>query len=258
MDKASRVYSVTNLAFSYNPDITYFQNINLEIYSGEKVAIIGPNGSGKSTLLNLLSGLEKPQMGNIELFGDDLSNKSNRQRSCLVTYLSQFGKHTSINLEVVEFIEMGLFSEQGRFEHLSVTQKKRIKDAMQLFDVSDLQNRPISTLSGGEYQRARLARSFVREPKVYLLDEPSSALDVKFQLRLWQHIGCSEGDTVIAAVHNIDIATQIFDRILVLNSRGELICDTKEMTTDILEDAFEVGVQKIEFAEKVHWYFSTS
>lgn len=260
MGKSNLVYNVTNLGFRHEGGTgDHFKDINLEIYSGEKVAIIGPNGSGKSTLLNLLAGFAIPAKGRIEFLGSEFSERTLRERAQLFTYLPQFGKNTGIDLRVFEFIEMGLFSEQGRFEHLSPTQTDRIKSALAMFDLTAFQERKIATLSGGEYQRARLARSFVRSPDIYLLDEPSAALDVRFQLKLWQKIhGLEDGNesTIIAAVHDIDIATRVFDRVLVLDKNGVLVADTKEMTTTILEEAFGVGVKKLTFDDTVHWFFN--
>ncbi len=255
MDNPNIVYKITNLSFSHDKEKEQLRGLNLDIHAGEKIAVLGPNGCGKSTLLNLLSGYIEPNEGEIFLKGENLSTLSPLERAKVLTYLSQSGPSINLDLSLFDFVEMGLFSEQGRFDNTSKEQRERIEMAIALFDLSALKTRAVTTLSGGEFQRARLARSFLRKPKIVLLDEPSAALDIKYQLKLWEHLGSLQSHTVIAALHNIDTASRVFNRCLLFNAQGELVADTEELNAKDLENAFQVKVKFIDFQEGGHWFF---
>ena len=187
------VLSLQNIGFYYGqqPALT---GIDLRLMDGEILGIIGPNGSGKSTLLNVMGGLLTPRDGEIRLRGRPLCELSRPELARDVAMVAQenYFRFAFTALEVVLM---------GRYPHLKRLQFEGRRDmdaamhALEATQAADLADRPIHELSGGERQRVLIARALAQEPRVMLLDEPTSFLDLKFKRDIFRLIAALSRDT---------------------------------------------------------------
>ena len=189
---------VTNLTHYYNKDLA-LQNINLEIKSGEFVAIIGESGSGKSTLLSILSTLLKPTSGDIVYEGTNYKDIKNIDefRKNNIGFIFQF--HYLINyLSVKENINLA--NEKAS--------KKEILDLLTLLGIENLIDKYPNEISGGQRQRVAIARALINNPKVIFADEPTGNLDSKNSLNVFEIFKslCEKGTTIIVATHDKELA----------------------------------------------------
>lgn len=189
------------------------QNVNLEVKPGEFFSILGPSGCGKTTLLRMISGIEAPSKGELSWNGQRLNDIPAHERQFNLV----FQKYALFpHLDVFENIAFGLRIKKLGNEEIS----SRVKEILSLVRMEEYSNRKIQTLSGGQAQRIALARALVNRPRVVLLDEPLSALDLKlrkqmqFELReLQKNLKC----TFILVTHDQDEALSLSDRIAVMN-----------------------------------------
>lgn len=189
---------ITNLTHYYNKDLA-LQNINLEIKSGEFVAIIGESGSGKSTLLSILSTLLKPSSGDIVYEGTNYKDIKNIDefRKNNIGFIFQF--HYLINyLSVKENINLA--NEKAS--------KKEILDLLTLLGIENLIDKYPNEISGGQRQRVAIARALINNPKVIFADEPTGNLDSKNSLNIFEIFKslCEKGTTIIVATHDKELA----------------------------------------------------
>ncbi|MBY0464597.1 MAG: sulfate ABC transporter ATP-binding protein [Burkholderiales bacterium] len=198
-------------------DFHALNNINLEIDSGELVALLGPSGCGKTTLLRIIAGLETADTGNIFFSGEDTTDKHVRDRN--VGFVFQ---HYALfrHMTVFENVAFGL-RVKPRGERPSEAQiKTKVHDLLKLVQLDWLADRYPSQLSGGQRQRIALARALAVEPKVLLLDEPFGALDAKVrkELRRWlRRLHDELHVTSIFVTHDQEEALEVADRVVLMN-----------------------------------------
>lgn len=197
------------------------QNINLEINSGELVALLGPSGCGKTTLLRIIAGLEVPDSGNIIFNGEDATDKHVRERQ--VGFVFQ---HYALfkHMSVFDNVAFGLRVRPRETRPSEAEIKKRVMHLLKMVQLDWLAERYPAQLSGGQRQRIALARSLAVEPKVLLLDEPFGALDAKVrkELRRWlRHLHDELHVTSVFVTHDQEEALEVADRIVVMN-KGQI------------------------------------
>ena len=202
-------------------DATVLQDVSFDIAAGCFLAIVGPNGSGKSTLVRVLLGLVAPRKGHAALFGADAGAHS--ERIGYVPQLKTFDR--TFPATALELVVTGL----RRTWPGKVTRAEREAAVAALTRVgaAQLERRPLARLSGGELQRAYLARALVREPDLVLLDEPATGVDYLAEhdlyslLEAYQHEGVARQRpvTVVMVTHDLAVARFHADRVLVLNRR---------------------------------------
>ncbi|WP_372632247.1 heme ABC transporter ATP-binding protein [Cohnella sp.] len=195
------------------------RGVNVRVDTGEFFGIIGPNGSGKSTLLKLLSGIERAQSGDVSLGGRELGGYARKELARLLAVLQQDAL-PPLGYTVREVVEMGRYPYQSWLGGEKEDPEERIGKVMEKLDLTRLSDRPVSELSGGERQRAALAKTLVQEPNVLMLDEPTTFLDIGFQLQMMDYIRDWQRDnglTVVAVLHDLNLAAQYCDRLLVLH-----------------------------------------
>jgi iron complex transport system ATP-binding protein len=203
---------VENLSFSYGVAVL-LQNVNVSFPEGKFTVILGKNGSGKSTLLKLIAGILTPQKGKIRIMGKDLGTIGMAERAKLVGYLSQF--HQPVFPFTVEEVVL-----TGRASYIFSMPKPgdraRSLEAIRRVGIEDLRGRPYNELSGGERQMVMIARVLAQEPRIILLDEPISHLDLANQIRFMALAkGLSKaGMTVLAVLHDPNIAFRYGDDFL--------------------------------------------
>lgn len=185
-------------------------HLNGEIPVGSLTAIVGPNGAGKSTLLKGIVGTLQPLEGRI-----DLSMGPQAQ----IAYLPQAADiDRSFPLSVYDLVAMGLWSKAGLFGGVRRKDRVRIEEAMAAVGLMGFERRPISSLSGGQMQRALFARLLLQDAGLILLDEPFTAIDAKTTadlldlVRRWQ----DEARTVVAVLHDLDVVRRVFPNTLLI------------------------------------------
>jgi iron complex transport system ATP-binding protein len=209
-----------DVTFGYRPTRPVLRQISLTVEPGTFLAIVGPNGAGKSTLVNLLAGLLKPLSGTIAIAGADLrSYKPSQlaQRVALVRqeFIPAFGFSVAETVVMARTLHFG----QAGFE--SQTDRAIADEAMELTDTHQFAARPLASLSGGERQRVFLARALAQDTPILLLDEPTSFLDLRHQVAIYdllKSVQQVKGRTVIAVTHDLNLAAQYCDRVLLLGS----------------------------------------
>lgn len=193
-------------------------NVNLEIQTGELVALLGPSGSGKTTLLRIIAGLEFADSGTVRFDGRDISDRTARERR--VGFVFQ---HYALfrHMTVFENIAFGL-RVRPRSDRPSRNEiKEKVHELLRLIQLETLAQRYPSQLSGGQRQRVALARALAVEPKVLLLDEPFGALDakVRMELRRWlRQLHDQIHITSVFVTHDQEEALEVADRIVVMNN----------------------------------------
>ncbi len=203
------------------------RNVSLTIAAGEVLGILGPNGSGKSTLLKILMRILVPQLGTVEWFGqppDAFSQSDVARHVAFVPQETQQAFPFTIN----EMVLMGRYPHHDRTWGLgweSSHDRAVAMQAMRDLDVAHLGTRLITNVSGGERQRAVVARALTQEPEVLLLDEPTAFLDLHHQLdiaRIIRRLNRERELTVILVSHDLNLASQYCDRLLLLRE-GEVV-----------------------------------
>ena len=193
------------------------KDVNLEVGTGELVALLGPSGSGKTTLLRIIAGLEFPSAGSILFGGEDASRRDARSRQ--VGFVFQ---HYALfrHMSVFENVAFGLRVRPRSLRPSKTEIKDRVTELLRLVQLEGLAARYPSQLSGGQRQRVALARALAVEPKVLLLDEPFGALDarVRQELRTWlRRLHDDLHITSVFVTHDQEEALEVADRIVVMN-----------------------------------------
>lgn len=219
---------------------TVLQEIDLSLEQGEFTCIIGPNGSGKSTLLKNLAALLTPGKGEIILDGKELRRWARKEIALRLATVSQ-GRGAGFNFVVEDVVAMGRYPYIDRFSPMREADRRAVNRAMHLTGCYHLRERELFALSGGEQQRVILARALAQETPYLLLDEPTSFLDLGYQvelLELLQSLNTRERVTIVAVMHDLNLASR-YCRKLIMLYRGKIYaCGTpKEVLTreNILE-----------------------
>ncbi len=197
---------------------TALNNVDLEIPSGELVALLGPSGSGKTTLLRIIAGLEFADTGNVRFDGKDISDRTVRERR--VGFVFQ---HYALfrHMTVFENIAFGLKVRPRQSRPSRVQIRTKVQELLKLIQLETLAQRYPSQLSGGQRQRVALARAFAVEPSVLLLDEPFGALDAKVRLELRRWLRQLHDEIHVTSVfvtHDQEEALEVADRVVVMNN----------------------------------------
>ena len=192
--------------------------ITLDIPGGACTAVLGPNGSGKSTLLRLLLGVLSPHAGGAWFQGRALADWPRAAIAREIGVVPQ-GEELAFPVGVRELVAMGRYPYLGSWRREGAEDRRAIEEAMRRCDVLHLAERLVSTLSGGELQRARIARALAQEPSVLALDEPTAALDISHEMAIFEllrELGRS-GVTVLLSTHNLNLAARYADRLVLLH-----------------------------------------
>lgn len=235
-----------NITFGYG-DKPLLYDVSLRVQKGEMVGLLGPNGSGKTTLLRLISGLLHPQYGTILLEGRELQHWGRRGAAQRIAVVPQ-ELHIPFAFTVKHMVSLGRtpFVKPFLGERTQHDQAV-VEDALQAAGVAPFAERIFNELSGGERQRVMIAMALAQEPSLLLLDEPTSHLDIKYQietLELVQRLNRARGVAVIAAMHDLNLASRYFSRLL-LFQRG-IVADAgpaEVLEPALLSRVYEVDVR---------------
>ncbi|MDB5055371.1 MAG: yvrA [Bacilli bacterium] len=200
------------------------QDIDFHVAKGAFFGIIGPNGSGKSTLMQTISGIEPASEGNIWLEGKPVHAYSTKELARWVTVLQQDAL-PPVRFSVREVVEMGRYPFQNWLGEETKDCTALIDAIMDKLSIRELADRQVELLSGGERQRVALAKSMAQQPRLLLLDEPTTFLDIGYQIQMMDYIRSWQqeaGLTIVAVLHDLNLAAQYCDQLLVLN-QGRIV-----------------------------------
>ena len=222
---------------------TLLDGVTLDAGRGQLVGLIGPNGAGKSTLLRAVSGILGCRDGAVRLDGADLESLSAREVAAGLALVPQIAPYTH-GFTCVELVLMGRYPHLGRFQVEGREDDRIARDAMRLTGIEPLADRTLDTLSGGERQRVFVSRALAQQPRVLLLDEPTSNLDVLHQLKVFDLVRrlVDDGLTAIAAIHDLNTAARYCDRLVLLHG-GRVLAEgppEEVLSPETIEAAFGV------------------
>lgn len=204
---------VKNLKFSIdNKEI--LKDISFDVPKGSFVGIIGPNGSGKSTLLKNIYRLYKPSSGKIILDNKDLFTMKDKECAKEIAVLAQ-ESNSQFDFTVEQIVKMGRYPYKSVFEDYSKDDLKMVSEMLKKVGLDDYSNRSFSNLSGGEKQRALIARALVQNTDFLILDEPTNHLDIGYQIQLMDLVK-SMKITTLSAIHDMNIASMYCDYLIVM------------------------------------------
>jgi iron complex transport system ATP-binding protein len=206
------------VTLGYN-HLPILRDIDLKASPGKLVGIIGPNGCGKSTLIKALSHVISPQSGKILIDGRDISKIPRRELACMVGVVPQIPLLPS-TFTAFEIVLMGRNPHLGLFQSEGRRDWDLARQAMEKTGTSELANRHVNELSGGEIQCILIARVLVQETQGILLDEPTANLDIGRQIEildLLRHLCTEDKLTALAALHDLNLAAQYCDHLLLIN-----------------------------------------
>jgi iron complex transport system ATP-binding protein len=209
--------TLKNIGYRYE-DAWALRGIDLTLNAGEIVGILGPNGSGKSTLLKIMDGMLVPQAGEITVRNAPLKSLKRSIFAREVAMVAQ-ENHFRFSFTALEVVLMGRFPHLKRLQFEGQRDMEIAFNSLRATEAVEFAGRSIHDLSEGEKQRVFIARALAQEPKIILLDEPTSFLDLKFKrdiFRLISSLSAEKGLSVVLVSHDIDLAAQYCHRIIVL------------------------------------------
>jgi iron complex transport system ATP-binding protein len=228
---------------------TVLSGVNLTVSSGEILVLAGPNGGGKTTLLKTAAGFQKPLSGRVLLGGKELASMTKREKAARLSFLFQ-GQTALWPFTVEEFVSQGRSPYRGFFAPDKNADKALTAKAVAAAGLSGYEDRPVTELSGGEFQRVLIARAMTQEAPVILMDEPINNLDPKYQFVVMDLIRslAESGFAVILSLHDLTLANAYAHRIALL-AGGKIAAVGKPeeiLCADILSEVFDIppGYQK--------------
>jgi iron complex transport system ATP-binding protein len=226
------------------------RNISLSLSPGHLVALVGPNGAGKTTLLRTLAGLV-PSAGAVHIGGDALSSLPLRERARRFAYLPQ-GHIVHWPLPARDVVALGRYPHGATDPaRLSPRDDEAVLRAMQVADVMEFRERPVTELSGGERSRVALARVLAVEAPVILADEPTASLDPRHQIDVMKSLRAvaDTGTLVIVVTHDLGLAARFADTVTVL-SEGHLASQgppAQALSDQVMADVFRISAYRAEY-----------
>ena len=237
--------TLTGVRVSYGSQVA-LQGITEQVPAAQWLGIIGPNGAGKTTLLRAAARLIRHQ-GTVTIGGEPTAGMSRRQLARLVAYVPQ-RPLLPADMTVSDYVLLGRTPHIGYLRGETAADKRACAGVLDRLALSAMAGRPLATLSGGELQRAVLARALAQEAPVLLLDEPTSALDSAggWRRSSWStEIRAERSLTVLSAVHDLTLAGQFADRLLLLAEGRAAAAGTPAsvLRSDVLQRHFGPGVR---------------
>ncbi len=231
-----------SLSFSYGRH-PVINDVRFALHPGEWLTIVGPNGAGKTTLLRLLLGLVKPQQGQVLLNGRPMFRMVRWEVAQKIALLPQMAE-IPFGFSVREVVAMGRTPHLGRFRPMSEHDHEIVERALQDTETTELADRPVTELSGGESQRVFLARAFAQDTTILALDEPTTNLDLFHERLLLEQVRRrqEQGIAVLAILHDLNLAARYSNRILVL-SNGKIAAlgsPEETLTVETIQSIFRV------------------
>ena len=213
------VIKIQDAVVSYREDVA-LQGVSLQVRKGEFIGIVGPNGAGKTTLLTVINGLGKLVHGQAWVLGSRLNGRNSISLRKRIGYVAQVERiDPRLPFNVRETVMVGCYGRLGLFRRPTQVQRETVDEVLEMVGISHLSQRPIGHLSGGEYQRAAIARALVQQPEIFLLDEPTASIDQKAQreiLSLIQLIHREYHTTTLFVTHDLRMLPSVCQRLILM------------------------------------------
>jgi iron complex transport system ATP-binding protein len=234
--------------------------LNLTFNPGEVWGLLGQNGAGKTTILHSLAGVHPIDEGEI-LFARKNIQKMNRKQVAQNIGLLLQEEILTFPVSVLQNLQFGLYPHSNKLTNrkkATANQPQSIPEILKIMHLTELENKNIFTLSGGEKQRVSIARLLVQNPNIYLLDEPINHLDPYYQLFILQffyRLARNHNNTVIMALHDINFINHFCDRVLMLFADGEVVHGDKRgiLTAENLRRIFNYPIREIS-GKNSNWF----
>ena len=224
------------------------RGVSAEVTPGSLLAVAGPNGAGKTTLLRLLSGALAPREGEVRLDDRLLADLGDRERARAVAVVPQ-SESSPFPVTVREMVGMGRYAHLGPWESVGGRDRAVVDEALGRCAVADLAGRRVDELSGGELQRARIARALAQEAPILLLDEPTAGLDLRYRMELFHLLRelRADGLALLVVTHELNLAARFADRLLLLDRGRERAAGAPRdvLRRETLEDVYEWPVRLV-------------
>jgi iron complex transport system ATP-binding protein len=224
------------------------ENLDLEIFPGEVLAVLGPNGVGKSLTLHTLAGLRAADGGVTTLDGQAVSELSRQRMAIRLALLPQYVEDV-FPASVFDTVMIGRHPHIPRFQWETEEDRRIAEESLRLVDLGDMPQRDIATLSGGERRRLAIAQVLTQSPDIYLLDEPTNHLDPQHQLDVLRIFRdkASSGAAVVASLHDVNLAARFADKCLLLygDGRWELDESTAVLTEERLTELYATTMESV-------------
>ena len=213
------VIKIQDAVVSYREDVA-LQGVSLEVSQGEFVGIIGPNGAGKTTLLTVINGLGRLVHGQARVLGMPVNVRNGGYLRKRIGYVAQVENiDPRLPISVRETVMVGRYGRLGLLHRPTQAHWEDVDRALDMVGMTGLAQRPIGHLSGGEYQRAAIARALVQQPEIFLLDEPTASIDLQAQqeiLSLLQLIHREYHTTTLFVTHDLRTLPSICQRLILM------------------------------------------
>ncbi len=241
----NNILEVQKVTTGYN-GIEVLRDISFQVKRGEILGIIGPNGAGKTTLFKIIARSLLPWRGSIYYNDNNILRISVKNLFQEITILPQIIE-TPFSFNVFDFVSMGRYPHLKRMEELKKLDFEIIEHSMSLTDILRLKDRPINHLSGGERQRVFLAQALTQTPKLLLLDEPITHLDIGHQvgiLDIIKRLNKEHTLTVIMILHDLNLAAEYCDRLILMDRGGiyKMGIPDEVLTYQNIEDVYKTIV----------------
>lgn len=242
------ILQVDKLYFSYRKS-DVLKGIDFTINENIMLGIIGGNGSGKTTLLKNISGYLRPKSGNVFIRRKNIKDFSIKEKARHIAYVPQEMPY-DFEFSCYDIVMMGRMPFLKRFQSESIEDKNIAKESMEITNTWRFKDKNINELSGGERQRVYIARALAQKPKILLMDEPVSHLDIKYQIEILSLVNSlsAKGILVITVLHDINLASQFCDEIFIMKE-GKIMASgdpEKVLTPDNIKSAFSIEVELLD------------
>ena len=237
----NKAITAKKLNHSFGEDLV-LRNVSFQIQKRDFFIIIGPNGSGKTTLLKIISGILRPQNGELKILNLSIDQYHRKALARTIAFVPQM-LFVDFPFTVTEIVLMGRSPYLGMLGFEEEKDMEIARQAIAFTGLENLAHRKLDQLSGGEQQRVFIARAICQEPDIILLDEPTASLDLAYQVRimdLMEQLKNEKGITVVMVSHDVNLAAMYADHLLLLH-KGQVLCQglpDEVITYQTLEAAY--------------------